>query len=93
MVCVHAGPCPPDCHHPSDPWLSHSLCFVYKLWCQEGHHREKDQWWQGVSEQMEVLARNLAEVTEDIWIFFQQLPAFGKMRRGDAPGKMRLFKK
>lgn len=29
---------------------------------------------------MEVLARNLAEVTEDIWIFFQQLPTFGKMR-------------
>lgn len=35
---------------------------------------------------MELLARNLAEVTEDIWkllvLFFQQLPAFVKMRRG-----------
>lgn len=35
---------------------------------------------------MEVLARNLAEVTEDSWklvvVFFQELPPFGKMRRG-----------
>lgn len=35
---------------------------------------------------MRVLARNLVEVAEDIWmllvLFFQQLPAFVKMRRG-----------
>lgn len=43
MVCVHAGPCPPDCHHPSDPWLSHSLCFMYKVWCQEGKHSSGDE--------------------------------------------------
>lgn len=46
---------------------------------------------------MEVLARNLSEVTEDIWklwvLFFQQLPAFGKMRAGRVPRKMRLLKK
>lgn len=59
-----------------------------------GVGRERDH---GVSEQTEVLARNLAEVTEDIWklwvLFFQQLPAFGKMRAGRVPRKMRLLKK
>lgn len=48
--------------------------------------REWDRWWHGISEHMRVLARNLVEVAEDIWMllvfFFQQLPAFVKMRRG-----------
>lgn len=40
----------------------------------------------GLPKQMEVFARNLAEVIEDIWkllvLFFQQFPAFVKVREG-----------